>query len=344
MSDLRSALWGAPFFMSTSPTPRHRLEYAAFRVAESVVSHLPLNVAQGLGRGLGHFLHAVDARRRRVVRQNLRDADLGLDEGAVRRTAHESFAHLGALAFSTLRVHRMEREELLRAVHFEGLEHWDDARAAGRGFIGLTGHYGDWERMALALSAADRPLAVIGRSLDNPLLDPYLTGVRGRFGNTVIPKAGAFRDSLRVLRQGGCVGFLLDQDALTQGVFVRFLGRWASTFTSAAVLALKYGLPVVPIFSLPQGDGSLRVRILPALELHRTGDADQDVWSATQRMTSVIEDQIREDPRWWFWMHRRFKTRPGEGHPAPAPLPPHPWQAELASRQLRAQPALLDAP
>jgi lauroyl/myristoyl acyltransferase len=52
---------------------------------------------------------------------------------------------------------------------------------------------------------------------------------------------------------------------------------------------------------------------------------DRDVWTATQLMTQKIEADIRREPRWWFWMHRRFKTRPGEGVPLPAPLPPDEW-------------------
>jgi KDO2-lipid IV(A) lauroyltransferase len=183
--------------------------------------------------------------------------------------------------------------------------------------------------MALTVSATGRPLAVIGRSLDNPLLEPRLRALRGRFGNRVIPKEGGFRDTIRALREGLAVGVLLDQDALTSGVFVRFLGDWASTFPSAALLALKFDLPVLPAFSWPNPDGSFTVRIGPPLELPRSGDLDRDVWTATQLMTRCLEERVRAEPRYWFWMHRRFKTRPGEGNPLPALLPPREWQEAL---------------
>ena len=71
-----------------------------------------------------------------------------------------------------------------------------------KGFIVLTGHYGNWEATALALSALGRTLSVIGRELDNPLLEPRLRELRGRFGNEVIPKDGAFRGALKALRMG----------------------------------------------------------------------------------------------------------------------------------------------
>lgn len=316
--------------MPPTPTLRHRLEYGLYRAAEGLLAGMPWQTTLSLGRGLGRFLHAIDAKHRRIVRDNLRRTDLGLSEVAIRATSRDCFAHFGGLLFSTIHLLHLEPEDLARLVRLEGLEHWDAAAAQGKGFIGLTGHYGNWEAMALALSATGRTLSVIGRELDNPLLERRLKALRGRFGNQVIPKDGAFRDSLKVLKQGRGVGFLLDQDALTMGLFVRFLGDWASTFSSAAVLAVKYGLPVVPIHSRPNEDGTVTVIIEPALELPRTGDTERDVWTATQLMTRRIEDWVREDPRWWFWLHRRFKTRPGEGNPLPAPLPPPDWVEALS--------------
>lgn len=311
--------------MPRTLTFRHRLEYGLYRAAEGLLGALPWRASLALGRGLGRMLHALDPKHRRIVRDNLRNSNLGLDEAEIHRVAGDCFAHFGALLLSTMHLLHLEPEALQRLVRIEGLEHWDAAAAKGKGFIGLTGHYGNWEAMALALSASGRTLAVIGRELDNPLLEKRLKALRGRFGNQVILKDGAFRDALKVLKQGRGVGFLLDQDALTIGLFVRFLGQWASTFQSAGVLAVKYGLPVVPIHSRPEPDGSITVIIEPALEFPQTGDTPRDVWTATQRMTQCIEAWVREEPRFWFWLHRRFKTRPGEGNPLPAPLPPPEW-------------------
>ena len=311
--------------MSQKPTLRHRLEYAAFRILEPVVRLLPWNAALGLGHALGRLAYAADARHRRVVRENLRGTDMDLTDREIRRISQACFAHFGAVLMSAPHLLHMEAEELNRRVHIEGLEHWDAAQAQGRGFIVLTGHYGCWEALALALSLQGRPFSVIGRELDNPLLDPYLTALRSRGGNRVIPKAGAMRDALKLLKQGRGVGFVLDQDALTVGLFTRFFGRWASTHATAGLLAVKYGIPVLPLFSWPNEDGSISVRIDPPMAMPRTGDRERDVWTATQVMTTCIESQVRRDPRWWFWMHRRFKTRPGEGNPLPAPLPPPEW-------------------
>ena len=307
------------------PTLRHRLEYAAFRTAETLIRLLPWRAALALGKGVGRFYHLIDARHRRVVRENLRASDLGLDEGEVRHVARACFAHFGSLLFATVRMLHMPEAQIRALVDFEGLEHFDAAAAGGKGFIGLTGHFGNWELMALALSLEGRTLAVIGRELDNPLLEPYLSGLRGRFGNTVIAKEGAMRGTLKVLRTGKAVGFLLDQDALANGVFTRFHGRWASTHPTAGLLAVKYGLPIVPIFNRVHPDGTLTVVIHPPLRVAATENTERDIWIATQLMTRCIELEGRDDPARWFWMHRRYKTQPTTEQ-----LPPLEWQEEAA--------------
>lgn len=307
--------------MSDTPTLRHRLEYLSFRVLEPVIRMLPWKAALGLGRLLGQLAWFVDGRHRRVVRENLRHSNLGLTEAQRQQLSRQCFAHYGSILMSAPHLLHMEAEELERRVHIEGLEHWAAARAQGKGFIVLTGHYGCWEALALALSARGCPFAVIGRKLNNPLLDPLLTSLRSRWGNQVIPKAGAMRGALRLFKQGQGVGFVLDQDTHHGQIFTRFLGRWAATHSTAGLLAVKYGIPVLPLFSWPNEDGTISVRIDAPLLMPCGGDRERDVWTATQIMTRIIEDQIRRDPRWWFWMHRRFKTNPSED----APLPPEEW-------------------
>lgn len=308
-----------------APTLRHRLEYGAFRLLDGVIGRLPWTTVQALGEAAGTLFYLVDPRHRRIVRENLRFADLGLDEAGTRALARACFRHFGALFVGLLRLRRATPEELDRWIKVEGLEHFDAAQATGRGFIQLTGHYGNWEAIALGQSRHGRTLDAIGRELDNPLLEPISLGFRTRFGNRVILKDGAMRGTLKALKAGRGVGFLLDQDALTTGVWVKFLGQWASTFGTAGSLAARHGLPVLPVFSWPNPDGTTTVRFEPPFEVPVTGDAARDAWVATQLMTERIEAQIRKDPRWWFWMHRRFKTRPGEGNPLPAPLPPPEW-------------------
>jgi KDO2-lipid IV(A) lauroyltransferase len=298
---------------------KHAAEYALYRIAEGMLRYLPWNTALAMGEAAGSLAYWADGRHRAVVKGNLRNSDLGFSEQDVVCTAKACFRHFGALSFALPQLLFMDAEELTARVRFQGLEHWDAARQTGKGFIGLTGHFGNWEAMALALSASGRPLAVIGRKLDNPWLDCRLRSLRTKFGNSAIDKGGAMKGAIKALRGGLCVGFLLDQDARSNGVFTKFLGQWASTYPTAATLALRFGLPVVPIFSYPQPDGTILVKTGPMLAIPQTGDAEKDVQTATQLMSAELERAVRSAPHLWFWMHRRFKTQPHTTNPGALP-------------------------
>jgi KDO2-lipid IV(A) lauroyltransferase len=289
-----------------------------------------MGTVQALGEAAGGLFYRVDPRHRRVVRENLRQTDLGLSEADCVALSKACFRHFGALFVSLLRLRRATPEELHRWIRVEGLEHFDAAQAEGRGFIQLTGHYGNWEVIALGQSLHGRTLDAIGRELDNPLLEPISLAFRTRFGNRVISKDGGMRGTLKALKAGRGVGFLLDQDALGMGIFVKILGQWASTFPTAGNLAVRYDLPILPVFSWPNEDGTWTVRFEAPFHVPRTGDLPRDEWTATQLMTARIEAQIRKDPRWWFWLHRRFKTRPGTLGPQQAGLPPEAWVESLS--------------
>jgi KDO2-lipid IV(A) lauroyltransferase len=317
--------------MPTEPTFRHRLEYALYRGVERFLTVFPWTTVAEVGKALGLLFWLVDARHRRTVRNNFRMTDLGLDDREIRRLSRTCFAHFGAVFLTTVRLYAADPEEGDPWIRVEGLEHYDAAYALGRGVIEISGHYGNWEAINWAQGRAGRRMSAIARSLKNPLLDKALRDSREALGNPIIPKGGALREAVRALRGGHSVGFIMDQDALTSGAWVKFLGEWASTFSTAGYLAARMGVPVLAAFSWPEEDGGIRVRFEPPFEVPVTGDLERDTWVATQLMTAVLERQIRKDPRWYFWMHNRYKTRPGEGNPLPAPLPDPAWVEALAS-------------
>jgi KDO2-lipid IV(A) lauroyltransferase len=229
------------------------------------------------------------------------------------RIARASFAHLGLLLADTPAFARVRPDRLEKYARFEGLEHARAAYAKGRGVFIFSGHYGNWEMVALIQGFLGLPLAMVTRPLDNPYLERILFRYRTLSGNQVIHKRGAAREMIRALRRGWGVAIVIDQNVRGEdGIFVDFFGTPASTTPALATLALKTDVPIVPVFGVPEPDGRYRIRYLPELEFQRSGDTRRDIFDLTQRCTRVIEDQIRREPEYWVWMHRRWRTRPRE--------------------------------
>ena len=208
-------------------------------------------------------------------------------------------------------------EETIARIRLEGIEHLRAVMDVhGRALI-LTAHLGNWELLAASCRLMAYPLSVVLRPLDAPWLDSLAVRLRERIGMELIDKRAALRPVLRALAAGRIVAILLDQNAARrEGVFVPFFGHTASTSKSIALLALRTGTPIVPIFTRRERDGAHRVIIRPALPLSDAGlSIEAAVVALTARCTETIERAIRDTPGQWLWMHDRWRTRPGTTEP-----------------------------
>jgi KDO2-lipid IV(A) lauroyltransferase len=175
----------------------------------------------------------------------------------------------------------------------------------------FTGHFGFWEINALVHALAMKPMAVLARPLDNPLLHDLLESVRTKTGNTVIYRRGAIRRVLRALEGNQAVAFLIDQHMQpADAVYVDFFDRPAATTSALAALALRTGAPVVPVFALPMPGGRFRMVYEHAVDPPRA-DEEHAIREFTQRCTDVLEMYVRRYPELWLWMHRRWRDLPG---------------------------------
>jgi KDO2-lipid IV(A) lauroyltransferase len=194
-------------------------------------------------------------------------------------------------------------------VEIEGFEHLEAARRAGRGAILMSGHYGFFE-MTGAFLGQIHPLGFVVRPMSNPAVDAWIRELRARAGVQSIEGTG-IRAIYEKLRDNEWVAMLADQDARRQGVFVPFFGRLASTPLGPARIALATGAPIIMGRAVRRADGRHDLRIEPALEVGDGKAADAAV-QLTARHVAVLERWVRERPELWFWLHRRWKTRPAE--------------------------------
>ena len=194
----------------------------------------------------------------------------------------------------------------------EGLEHYQAARARGKGVLILTGHLGAWELSSFYHSLMGNPMGMVIRRLDNRRLDAFVNGVRCMHGNHVLHKDDFARGLFAATRSGETVGILMDTNMTPpQGEFVRFFGIDACTATGLAHVARKTGAAVLPGFMLWEAAEQRYVlRFGEEIEIPHTSDVAADIVEGTRRCTAAIEAWIRRYPDQWLWIHRRWKTRP----------------------------------
>lgn len=273
-----------------------------------LLAWLPARLGLWVGRRLGDLAWAALPVRRALTLDNLQRAFGGdRDAEELRRLGRRSFEHLGMNLVEACVFFFRPPAVLLSRVTLEGVEHLETATAAGKGILLLTAHYGNWELLAASHALTGFALSVVVRPLDNPILDRVVARFRRRGSVELIAKRRALREVLDALRRQRMLGILLDQNAArSEGVFVPFFGVPASTSKALAVVALRAGAPVVPVFIRRDADGCHTVRVEPAIP----PPADGDVTAYTAAFNRAIEAAIRRAPEQWFWMHARWKTRP----------------------------------
>ncbi len=269
---------------------------------------LPWRASLAAGERLGDLARSLGVRRR-VAEDNLAQAFPERDAAWRGEVLREHYRELGRVVVEYARLAELAAAPAGEVVaEVSGLEHVHAARAAGRGCIVLTAHFGHFE-LAGAWLARTIPMDFVYKPLSNPAVEAWIVRARAAAGVGLIPVGAGMRRVFESLRAGRVVAFLADQDAGRHGVFVPFLGRPASTFPGPAQLALRTGAPVVfgLAHRLPDGRHAIEFEPLPA---PHDATGPEAVTRFTAHHAARLEARVRERPAMWFWLHRRWKTRP----------------------------------
>ncbi|MGQ0708545.1 MAG: lysophospholipid acyltransferase family protein [Rhodoferax sp.] len=263
-----------------------------------ILSRWPLWLLHALGAAAGWLALLLSASYRRVLRENLAQAGLGLD--AVR-------AAVGAAGCMVLELPRLWFGAPV-PVAWMGREHVEQALQQGRGVLFLTPHLGSFEITAQAYAqqfGARQPITVLYRPARKTWLRALVEQARQRPGLRTAPTTLAgVKQMLKALHAGQCVGLLPDQvPPLGLGVWAPFFGRPAYTMTLGARLALQTGATVLLAWGerLPWGRGYV-VHVQP-LEPGLGGD----VQTGTERINQAMEALVRQAPQQYLWGYARYK-------------------------------------
>jgi len=289
---------------------RHGIEYFVAYLVMVSLQHTKLETAIKAAERLGDFVFFVLKTRRKVVFDNLSIAFPDMSYEEKYRIARRSYRNFAKMIFEYCRFPVLTKEDVLSVVSVEGEKEIDKALKAGKGGVMVAGHFGNWELMGAALALKGYPVCFLVGEQHNKYVDNKMNEFRELMGIKIIHRGVAVRGVLKALRQNQFVALLSDQDAGKDGIFVDFFGRQSSTHQGAAVFALKTGAPIIT--GVPVRVGKFRHHVICGVIKtdQYSGVTDENVKALTQAYTTFLEEQIKKYPDHWFWMHRRWKSRP----------------------------------
>ena len=275
---------------------------------------LPLTLLAPLGRGLGALLFRFAKKRRHIVRVNLALCFPELDAAAREALARRHFAVLGRSMLERSLFWWASRERLNRIVKVTGYGRVRALQAAGRPVMLLAPHFVGLDAGGVAVTMRFDIVSIYAEQSD-PVFDRLLLAGRSRFGDQqLLSRADGPRATVKAMKAGRPFYYLPDMDFRTKdAIFAPFFGVPAWTITGLSRLSRLAGAAVVPCVTrmLPGGEG-YRVEFGEPWEDFPSEDAEAD----TRRMNAWLEAVVRTMPEQYYWVHRRFKTRPdGETRP-----------------------------
>jgi KDO2-lipid IV(A) lauroyltransferase len=269
-----------------------------------VVHFLPLKVIATVGSATGAILFWLIPERRKVTRINLEKCFPRMPAAERDRLARahfraftRAFIEQGILWWSS-------RERIEKLVTVEGLETL--SALSGSRIILFAPHFVGFEA-TLARLALEFPVAMMYSRQKDPLFEARLLAGRTRFGGVMFPRQAGIKTGIQVIESGALYYYLPDLDfGPKRSVFVPFFGVPAATVTGLAYIARTTGAAVVPCVTRMLPGGGYVARLYPAWRGFPSGDEVGDA----RRMMAFVEERVLEMPEQYFWLHKRFKTRP----------------------------------
>jgi KDO2-lipid IV(A) lauroyltransferase len=269
----------------------------------------PLWFVAAVGNAVGSIFFWLIPERRMVTRLNLQKCFPAMDPAKREQLARSHFRAFCRTFLERGILWWSPRSRIERLVRIEGIEHLRAVK--GKRTIVFAPHFVGLDATLSRLSC-EFPVALMYSKQKDPLFDRLLYRGRSRFGGKMYSRQAGIKEGLRAIEGGALYYYLPDLDyGPKRAVFVPFFGVPAATVTGLSYISRQTQAAVVPCVTrmLPGGGGYV-ARFYPAWTDFPSGEDAAAVYADTRRMLAFIEERVLEMPEQYFWLHKRFKTRP----------------------------------
>lgn len=259
---------------------------------------------------IADVFYAVFGSRRESARGNYaRILGRSIDDPLVERLARGSFRHFGRYVVELMHVQGWTIDRLRESVEITGEEHFEEARAHGRGVIFTSAHMGSAEVASAILLLKGYRVTAVTEQLRPKVVMDWLVTCRAKMGITLLPARGKGISLLRTLRQNEMVAMVVDVGVNSSvGIPVRFLGQESLFPAGPARLARMSGAPIIFGLAVRKPGNRYWAYISPPMFANRELGAEEDVQQLTQRIVDELERFVRRYPAQWYVFRDMFPT------------------------------------
>lgn len=294
------------FIKSKIKAVRYLLEALVVKLGLWIFGAMPVQTSSNVAAAIAKFV-GKKISVNNLAYKNLSNALPNLSEDAKEEILDGMWDNLGRIVGEYPHIAKCLRSKLSEVVMIsdESIKNIHDVLNSGKGGIIFSAHTGNWEVGPKTFLNHGLKVRTVYRPLNNPYVEEMTASIRE--SELIKKSASGNRKIIETIKDGEFVVILADQK-ISEGEPVQFFHDLAITTTSIARIALRYGVPLIPVRSIRIGKNfKFEVQFEKPLAIQKTGDINFDVLNLTREINVKLEEWISQYPAQWFWVHNRWK-------------------------------------
>ncbi len=284
--------------------------YKSLLILEKILMALPSGMRKSFFTLLGFVGYIASKKYRNVVRANLNYAfDNSMSEQEIKKITKYSFKNLMYNFLHLMEIRHMSPWQLEKKVSVKNREIIEKIHQENRAIIYVASHYCSWELGGISLGYFLEPVAAVYKKMKNQEYEEWLLDARSHFGNTNLEKTNVIKPLIKLIKQHKASGILIDTNINPrEGIMINFMGKPLRQTSSPAYLARKFGAAIVPVSIRTDDEEHYELIVHEEIPVEKTEDEKADILKATQLQADWLTKLITNEPKFWFWLHKRWKN------------------------------------
>ena len=281
----------------------HLIQFIIIKIFFTIFGIIGYKASSNLGFLIGKYLGPI-FRSKELIINNLEKANID-KKNNLKKIASNVLGNYGRIFSEYVHLKNFKNDSLQKFFSIEGLEHLKNIKESGEKVVFISGHFNNFELMAMQIEKAGVECAAIYRPLNNPYLNSIMETIRIRdiCKNQIKKGRAGTREIIRFLSKGTSIALMIDQ-RVREGEKIDFFGNPATTTTIPAQLIKKYGCSVVPIYIERKKSHHFKMYVSKPIKINRS----RSISEITKHLNDILEKMILKNIDQWIWTHDRWKV------------------------------------
>ena len=252
-----------------------------------------------IGKSIGPFF-----RSKKIIIDNFKIAKIDENNNNYNNIIKNMWENYGRIFSEYPHLINFKNNKLSKYLKIEGAEYLEEIKIKKKPVVFISGHFSNFELMAMQLENSGIDIAAIYRPLNNIFLNSTMEKIRiNHICKNQIPKGkSGSRKILEFFKKGTSIALMIDQ-RVSEGVKVNFFNRPAYTTSIPAQLSKKFECEIVPVYIERIENYFFNISINKPLKFEKTDSIEK----ITEKLNNILESMISKNPNQWIWTHNRWK-------------------------------------